>query len=207
MPANHRRMKTGTHAYQGNTLNGSELRAAKLQVFQLDKRLGEERPPAKRIEDSLRLFSDLLLHEMLEAALRRRDRIISDLLGRSLDCATRISIDGASRGDSHNIAVVEENYPTRMWQQGRKVARQVAFAVTVTDYHTACVSRSSCDNRPGLVLVHHQYGVSTSQYLNGLLQSRMQVFSLLQKILDQMGDHFRICFGREFMAGGEQLLL
>ena len=152
-----------------------------------------------------RLLENLLLHEMLEAALFRQDRVPSDVLERTFDHpALEIHQPDAARGEHGNVAVGEEENVAGVMQERRDVARDEVFALAQADHRRRAVARGYHLVR--VVRRDHRHRVDARQAADGredgvLERAAVRIF------FDQVGDDLGIGLGDEFVALGGELAL
>ncbi len=187
---------------------GDDLHVAEIAEFLLgDVHLVEEHfagflrdPAEQRVADGARLLEDFLLHEMLEAALFRHDRIPGDVLGRARDrVAFEIAELHALRREHGHFAVAEEENAARVREDRRDVARDEKLVVAEADDDRRPQARRDDfvrvlrgDGHQGVGAGHRLHG-----FAHGFFERRV-----FREFLDQVGDDFRVGFGDELVALG-----
>ncbi|MPM83479.1 hypothetical protein SDC9_130543 [bioreactor metagenome] len=151
------------------------------------------------IPESLGLLTDLLKHEMFEAALLSSLHIPIDMLYRTLESipVEVVNLDIIA-GYDRNIQILEVLDFARMAQERRDITgNQIRMLTTPYDQRTVL----SCNHhRLGMLRANHGNGIRAFQALDRL-SHREQEIPVVVKVY-QMSDHLTVCLAgkRDLMA-------
>ena len=159
----------------------------------------------QRVAHGARLFEDFLLHEMLEAALFGHDGVPGDVLGGTIDgMALKIHEADALRREDGDFAIAEEEDAAGVLQNRGNVAGDEEFVFAEADDDGRAEARGDDfvriargERYQRVRAAHHFYG-----FQDGFFERC--AFGIF---FDQVRDDFGVCFGDEFVAFGDELVL
>ena len=160
--------------------------------------------PGKAIRDNLGLFKDFLEHEVLEPAFPCGLHVPLDGLHFLPDGLERLERQHLPRGvrDADDFAVLQKNDVTRIGQERRDIRSNEMLAHAHAEDQGSGHARGK--DGPRLIGADHRHGIRAV----GLTQSPGKGFKqrgvVLAAFRDEMGQDFRIGFGFEDIALGEQ---
>ena len=155
--AEQRRVVGGAAGHERHALQSSSSLFAELDAVEVDVELRFVDPRPDRVGDRAGLLEDLLLHEVVVAALLRRDRIPLDDLELAVD-RPPIDVDDldALLAEHGEVAVVQRDDLARVGQDRGNVARQERLLLALPE-----------DDRAAAVLGGHERSGSLSQTRRG----------------------------------------
>ena len=161
--------------------------------------------PAHRVENRLRLFVNLLQHEVWESALFRCGGIPGDLRQFPFN---RLTLDigemDVSRGHDRHIALFEVSDVTCMGQHGHDIGRDEGRLGGCA--HDQRTSRARRDHRPRFQLRNDGERITPSHILRGSSYRFGQLHALLEIFIDQMRHDLRVRFRVKLVSLFLQLL-
>src|SRR6202040_2028879 len=162
-------------------------------------------PSEQGIAHGTRLLEDFLLHEMVEAAFFRHDRVPRDGLDLWRNRVI-VEIDDADTLQSENrdFSVAHEEGFARVRKDRGNIASDKKFILAQTDHHRRPEPRR--DNLVRVARGHRHKSVSTVEEFYGFLHSVFQR-NVLRIFLDDMRDDFRVRLGLKLVPFGDQLVL
>ena len=151
------------------------------------------------VADGARLLENLLLHEMLVAALFGHDGVPGDVMRGAIDgAAIVIHHAHAILREDGDIAVGEEEHLAGVFEERGNIAGDKIFAVAKADHGRRTNARG--DDFVRVAGGEKNQGIDAAQLLEGFADGLFERHAALRILLDEMGDDFGVRFGDEFVA-------
>ena len=185
-------------------LDAPQVRFRPVQLGEIDGSLFLAQAAAHGLADGLRLFVNLLQHEMLEAALFRRFGIPRDVVDFLIDgIAVQVFNPDRVLRDDGNLPVAHDIRAARMANNRRNIGRNEVFPFAQADDQRIVFFGG--DELVRLVGAQEDQGVGPVDPADYFLDRAQEIPVVL--IRHQVGYHFRIRIGREPMAFFQQIFL
>ena len=195
----------------GGTAGGDcETRGACERGAQADAAMTHGRP--RRIEimgqgvtHHFGLFVDFLGHEMIVTALvHQRGGGRGDPDFAVGGTPLRIENRYLRAPDHRHIAVFQIGNAIGERRQREGVGTEIGFSFGITHSHRCALARA--DQKTFMILEDHGDGISAGETRHRRLGGRVRHHALVEIVGDQMGGHFAVGLGFEFVAAPDQFL-